>query len=417
MADATIITAIDVGTTKICTIVGKKTGPSNLQILAYSVVPCDGLKKGNVADAAATEAAIRASISEVERKAGLSIQSVYVGVTGTHVTFENRSDTLNWAGERGVITNEDLERVPQKVAAESQASGRKVIHAIPMSYSLDGEEGIRSPLGMHTNQLKVETHVVTGASYIVNSLVEAVERAGVRIESLVLEPLASSLAVLTQEEREQGVGLIDIGGGTTDVVVFKNGAIHYTSVLPIGGYQFTNDISLTYDTTYYAAEEAKLKYAHTETNDVHPNDEISLPVVGRSTELKVPLRDIRQLTRERAQELVRLIKLKLEDAGIEDISGMQLVITGGASVLPGLKELIQRTLTLHVRIGVPDGGGDLPDELKAPAFATSTGILLWAAAQHKPETAKATNVASNGAKNGGGGVVSRFAKQVRGLLS
>jgi cell division protein FtsA len=417
MADATIIAAIDVGTTKICTIVGKKTGPTNLQVLAYSVVPCDGLKKGNVADAAATEAAIRASISEVEHKAGLSIQSVYVGVTGTHVAFENRSDTLNWAGERGVITNEDLERVPQKVAAESQASGRKVIHAIPMSYSLDGKEGIRSPLGMHTNQLKVETHVVTGASYIVNSLVDAVERAGVRIESLVLEPLASSLAVLTQEEREQGVVLIDIGGGTTDVVVFKRGNIQYTSVLPIGGYQFTNDISLTYDTTYYAAEEAKLKYAHTETNDVHPNDEISLPVVGRSTELKVPLRDIRQLTRERAQELVRLIKLKLEDAGIEDISSMQLVITGGASVLPGLKELIQRTLTLHVRIGVPDGGGDLPDELKAPAFATSTGILLWAAAQHRPETTRATNGASNGTKNGGGGVVSRFARQVRGLLS
>lgn len=417
MADATIITAIDVGTTKVCTIVGKKTGPTNLAVLAYSVVPCDGLKKGNVADIAATERAIRASVADVEQKAGLSIQSAYVGVTGTHVAFENRSDTLNWAGKRGVITNEDLTRVPQKVASESRASGRKVIHAIPMTYSLDGKEGIRSPLGMHTNQLKVETHVVTGASYVVNNLVEAVEKAGIKIESLVLEPLASSLAVLTQEEKEHGVGLIDIGGGTTDVVVFKNGTIQYTSILPVGGYQFTNDISLTYDTSYFAAEEAKLKYAHTEPNNVHPNDEVSLPILGRTTALKVPLRDICQLTRERAQELVRLIKLKLEDAGIDDISNMRLVITGGASALPGLKELIQRSLTVHVRIGVPDGCGDLPDELKAPAFATSTGILLWAADQHKPETARATNGVSNGAKNGGGGVVSRFARQVRGMLS
>ncbi|MCH7746099.1 MAG: cell division protein FtsA [Chloroflexi bacterium] len=417
MADATIITAIDVGTTKICTIVGKKTGPTNLQVLAYSIVPCDGLKKGNVEDVTATETAIRASIVEVERKTGLSIQSAYIGVTGTHVAFENRLDTLNWAGKRGVITNEDLERVPQKVASESQASGRKVIHAIPMSYSVDGKEGIRSPIGMHTTELKVETHVVTAASYVISSLMDAVEKAGLRIESLVLEPLASSLAVLTQEEREQGVGLIDIGGGTTDVVVFKNGSIQYTAVLPVGGYQFTNDISLTYDTSYHAAEEVKLKYAHTEPNDVHPNDEISLPVLGRQTELKVPLRDIRQLTRERAQELVRLIKVKLEDAGIDDITDMQLVITGGASALPGLKELLQRSLTRHVRIGVPDGGGNLPDELKAPAFATSTGILLWAAEQHKPETARTTNGASNGAKNGGSGVVSRFARQVRGLLS
>ena len=414
MADATIITAIDVGTTKICTIVAKKTGPTNLEVLAYSIVPCDGLKKGNVADMAATERAIRASISEVEQKAGLKIQSVYVGVTGTHVAFENRSDILNWAGKHGVITNEDLMRVPQTVASESQASGRRVLHAIPMTYSLDGKEGIRSPLGMHTKQLKVETHVVTGASYIVNNLVEAVEKAGVKIESLVLEPLASSLAVLTQEEKEQGVGLIDIGGGTTDVVVFKNGVIQYTSVLPVGGNQFTNDIVLTYDTSYVTAEETKLKYAHTEPNTVHPNDEVSLPILGRTTALKVPLREICQLTRERAQELVHLIRLKLEDAGIADISTTQLVITGGASTLPGLKELIQRSLNTHVRIGVPDGCGDLPEELKAPAFATGTGILLWAADQHKPET---TNGASNGAKNGGGGVVSRFARQVKGMLS
>lgn len=258
---------------------------------------------------------------------------------------------------------------------------------------------------------------------MVGDLTSAVERAGVQVESLVLEPLASSLAVLRQAERDASVGLIDIGGGTTDVILFKNGPVHYTSAISVGGYQFTNDIAYTYDTTYDTAETIKLKYAHTDPSAVALLDEISMPMSGRRVDLKVPVRDICQLTRERAQELVHLIKMKLRDAGITDTSKTRLVMTGGAAVLPGLKELVQQSLTPYVRIGTPNGSLDVPGELRAPAFATSTGILLWATEQEAYRVGQGIdgagvngNNGNNGYDkgNGRGGLISRFARRFMG---
>ena len=410
-----IFTAIDVGTTKVCTIVGSSSGPKKLEVLAHSVVPCDGLRKGNVADVVATQRAIRASIEEVERLTGIKVESAYVGVAGGHVTFENRRDSVEWAGKRGVISAADVTHVPEAVAASSARAGRQVIHAIPMTYSLDGENGIRNPLGMHSSHFEVETHVVTGASPFIDKLVRAVEGAGISVESLVLEPLASSEAVLTKEEREEGVALVDIGGGTTDVVVFRRGAIDYTAVIPVGGYQFTNDICQTYNAPYDVAEETKLTYANTEPDSVGLEEEISLSVLDRKSELKVLRRDICQLTRERGQELMRLIKLKLQEAKVEDISKTQLVITGGTSSLPGLQGLLQRSLTHKVRVGVPNGRSNVPADLQAPAYSTGVGILLWAAAQRRVSAGAMTNGA--GGEEPREGLLSRLFTQVRNLFS
>ena len=410
---ARVYTAIDVGTTKVCTIVGTRTGAKGFRILTHSVVPSEGLKKGNVEDVAATEKAIRASIEVARQSTGINIQSAWVGVAGAHVSFSNRQDTMDWAASRGVITAQDLTHVPQRVASTSVESGRKVLHAMPMSFSLDGQPGIRNPVGMHTRNLAVETHVVTGASSQMDKLVAAVENAGVTLEALVLEPLASSEAVLTQQEKNQGVIFVDIGGGTTDVVVFSRGRICYTAVIPVGGYQFTNDICVTYNTLYPDAEAAKLKYAHVELSSVPTDEEVSLPVVGRTTELKVPRRDICQLTRERAQELIRLIKLKLGEASIEETSKVGLVLTGGSANLPGLPELMQQKLRNRVRIGVPNGNGDVPIELKAPAFATGVGILLWATAQRESAAVQAKNGSGPRVAAVRNRVVSRFFKVVR----
>ena len=376
--DPNIIMAIDVGTSKVCTIIARREGGRRFSVLAHSVVPSQGLQKGNVTDISATQSVIRESATEAARQAQTTVTEAFVGVTGSHVNFENRLDNLGWAAKRGVITPEDIRRVPTSVAAASSEPGRKVLHALPRNYILDGQSGIRNPLGMHTSQVKVETHVVTAAAMFIDKLNQAVRQAGVSVRELVLEPIASAEAVLTVEERESGVALVDIGGGTTDMVVYRQGTVLYNAALPIGGFQFTNDICQTYDTTYEAAEAFKLEHGTTDPASLEAIADVSLPIAGRVSNRTVALRDLSQLLRERAQELVRLIRIKLTESGYAEASEVRLVLTGGSASLPGLEDMIRRTITRHVRIGSPDDVPGIPDELRSPMFATSVGLLLWA---------------------------------------
>jgi len=376
--DSNIIMAIDVGTSKVCTIIARREGGRRFSVLSHSVVPSQGLQKGIVTDISATQSVIRESATEAARQARATVNEAYVGVTGSHVNFENRLDELDWAAKRGVITPADIRRVPTSVAAASAEPGRKVLHALPRNYILDGQSGIRNPLGMHTSQVKVETHVVTAAAMFIDKLNQAVRQAGVSVRELVLEPIASAEAVLTVEERESGVALVDIGGGTTDMVVYRQGTVLYNAALPIGGFQFTNDICLTYDTTYEAAEAVKLEHGTTDPASLGAIADVSLPLAGRVSNRTVALRDLSQLLRERAQELVRLIRIKLTESGYTEASEVRLVLTGGSASLPGLEDMIRRTITRHVRIGSPDDVPGIPDELRSPMFATSVGLLLWA---------------------------------------
>ena len=411
-----IVTAVDVGTTKICTIIGRKSAQGDLQFLAHSVVPCDGLKKGNVTDVAATALAIRSSVAEAAKRAQVTVKSAYIGVTGAHVSFENRRDKMTWAGERGVVTAEELARVPEAARSDSAELDRRMIHAVPVSYSVDGLKGIRNPVGMHTSDLEVESHVVTGTASLIDKLVEAVERAEIGIDALVLEPLASSEAVLTREEKRRGAVVVDVGGGTTDIVAYSGGRIFFTAVLPVGGFQFTNDICLTYNAPYAAAEDIKIRYAHTDLHAVRPTEEVTLPVIGQSSELKIPRREICQLSRERAQELARLVKLKLKEGSLRRLSNMKLVLTGGTSGLPGLDDLFRLTLGINVRIGIPHGRGMIPDDLKAPAFATGVGILLWALDHPRTEASHDANGVRSRAARRNGSLVSRFFKQIKNVF-
>ena len=379
--DPNTIMAIDVGTSKVCTIIARREGGRRFSVLSYSVVPSQGLQKGNVTDIDATQSVIRQSATDAAREARATVTEAYVGVTGSHVNFENRLDKLDWAAKRGVITPADIRRVPTSVAAASAEPGRKVLHALPRNYILDGQSGIRNPLGMHTSKVKVETHVVTAAALFVEKLNQAVQQAGVRVRELVLEPIASAEAVLTDEEKESGVALVDIGGGTTDMVIYRQGTVLYNAALPVGGFQFTNDICLTYNTTYEAAEEIKLGHGTVDPASVQPKEDISLPIAGRISHRTVALRELSQLLRERAQELVRLIRIKLNESGYNETSEVNLVLTGGSASLPGLEDMIRRTITRHVRIGSPDRVPGIPEELRSPMFATSVGLLLWAVEQ------------------------------------
>jgi cell division protein FtsA len=373
-----VITAIDVGTTKVCTIVAHKVNSQTPEIVAHSIVPCSGLKKGNVEDLSLTSQAIKESLYEVRNKTNLPIRSAYVGITGAHIAFNNKVDYFDSIGGEGVITATEVGNIPDMVAHEAMSHGRKVIHAVPMTYRVDGQNGLNNPIGMHASGVEVNSHVVTAGSTFVKDLESAVASSGLQVKAMVLEPLASSEAVLTNRERERGSAIIDIGGGTTDIVAFTKGTISYTSVIPVGGYQFTNDIRLTYNTTYQEAENAKLKYASTEPSTVDMSEEIQLGVTGTDTYASVHRRDMCQLMRERTMELIRLIDLKLQQSGVRQNPNAQIVMTGGASTMPGLFDMAQQYIpNCSMRIGTPTRLVGMPEELEGPAFSTGIGIILY----------------------------------------
>ena len=373
-----VLVAVDVGTTKVCTVVARREGARHLRVISHSVVPSKGVKRGNVTDIAEAGETIRESVQEAARQASATVRTAYVGISGSHVSFENRSDMIDWAATRGVITRNDLDRVPETVADAGARPGHTVIHALPRHYTLDGQRGIRDPLGMHTVRLEVSSHVVSAETYFAHALTTAVRDTGLEVEGLVLVPVASAEAVLTEQEKLEGAVLVDIGGGTSDIIVFERGTVEYTSVLPVGGFQFTNDICISFRTTFEAAEAAKLDYGTTEPATLKAVDEVVLPVHGRQRQRRVALRDLSQLLRERAMELVRLIRLKIVESGVSDPTAKSIVLTGGSSRLPGLEGIVTRYLAPRVRIGGPNPRLDMPQELRGPEFATSVGLLRWA---------------------------------------
>ena len=370
--------AVDIGTTKVCTVVAESTSHERAQVIAYSITPSKGITKGNVTDASQAEAAIRQSVSSASRKAATPVSSAYVGITGTHVSFQDRYDRINWAATKGVITLDDIINVPRSIAGASARSGRHVIHALTRTYTLDGQRGIQNPLGMHTKRLEVESHVVSAEPYLVRQLTETVRKGGLDVNALVFQPVASAEAVLTDAEKSEGVALVDIGGGTTDLIIFQQGVVQYTSVLPVGGFQFTNDICIAFDATYESAEAAKLDHGTTDVLGTKPQEEVTLSIEGREWPRNILRRDIAQLLKDRAVELLRLIRIKMVESGIENTDDFKVVLTGGTAKLPGMENLVRDNLTSKVRIGSPNSRWELPVVLQEPEYATSIGLVAWA---------------------------------------
>ena len=418
---AGVMTAIDVGTTKVCVITGRRSARGGIEVLGYATVQSRGLRKGSVTDVGATAHAIRRAVERVEEETGYQVGSAFVGVTGAHVSFQNRRDKLSPSRDVGVITADSL-------AGQARSYGRvgdsqqQMIQAVRTSYSVDGEEGIRNPIGMHSDNIEVETHVVVGLSELIEKVEKAVELADVKMTSMVMEPIASGMAVLTEEEKEKGVVMVDMGGGTTDLVAFKDGQICYTGAIPVAGFQFTNDIAMMFNTYYEAAESAKIRFGSAELYSSRENEELEFPVKGRDMRLKVRGNEISQLTRQRAQELAKLIGLKLDKAGLDEETLSRVVLTGGASNLQGMDVLMRNTLSqwttsVHVRRGMPESAGKLPDELSDATYSTGVGMLLWAAANDGPVPADAEmasnrhNGDGNGRKSGIRGMFGLFGKR------
>jgi len=370
--------AIDVGTSKICTVIANAGEGDALRVIGVGTAPGRGMQKGVVTDIDATKEAIKESISESERASGLRVESAYVGVTGKHIQSLNNRGVVAISRTDQKVASSDLERVLESARNVTMSTDRSLIHVIPKTYSLDGQIGIKEPVGMHGFRLDVETHIVTAATASIQNMVKSVRGAGVEIEDLILSSLASSEAVLTPEEKEDGIIIADIGAGTTDMAIFRNGNVWHTTVIPVGGNQITRDISIGLGIPLEVAEQMKKKYGKaTPINSSGDNSQDE-----RGNGHSVATKDLCEIIRARLEELLRLIIIELPQSDYNAIVPAGLVLTGGTSSLPGIDKLGQEMFRMPVRIGTPSNMYGLTDNLYSPMYSTSIGLMMWGA-MHK----------------------------------
>ncbi len=370
------ITSIDVGTTKVCTTIADINDGGAMRVVGVGIVPSVGLHKGLVVNINEARGSIRESVRKAEQASNYKVESAYVGVTGRHVSSLNNKGVVAITRNDRVVRSDDLKRVLASAQSVKISSDRRLLHVIPRSYAVDGQAGVKNPVGMHGFRLDVETHVITAAVTSVQNLVKCIRSIGIDIEDLVLEPLASSEAILTEDEKQVGVILADIGGGTTDVAVFKDGSIWHTSILPVAGYQLTRDVSIGLGLPFEVAEEMKKKYGSV------------MPVYESGTENTTALsqdghgvsyQDLCDIIRARVEEIIKLILLEMPNSEYETLVPAGLVLTGGSSNLSGIATLGSEIIRLPVRVGTPTNMNGITDTLRDPAYATSVGLLLWAA--------------------------------------
>ncbi len=370
--------AIDVGTTKVCTIVGEVTPSQELRILGVGIGPSAGLAKGMVDNIQAAIEAIASSVERAERASGTRILSAHVGIAGPHVSSMNSRGIVAIADPRNSIAESDVQRALESARIVNVPTNREVIHVIPRYYVVDGQDDVVDPAGMYGSRLDVETHVVTASTSAMHNLVQCVEGAGVRVDGLILEPLASAEAVVEREELEHGAVLCDIGGGTTDIAVFERGAVTHTAVLPIGGLHMTRDLVVALRVPQPAAERVKREYGHAIPSMVDEEEEVQVDAFGAEGHRMVPRRLMAQVLQARVEELFELVSAEIRRGSSLDMLSAGVILTGGASSLEGIDLLAEDVLQLPARIGRPRHLAGLSDILHDPAYATSVGLLRWA---------------------------------------
>ncbi len=375
MRKQTTLVSIDVGTTKVCTTIADVNDGGAIRVAGVGVTPSRGLHKGLVVNINEAKESIHESIRKAEQASGYKVESAYVGVTGRHVSSLNNRGVVAITRNDRLVRADDLRRV--LACAQSvikPPSDRKLLHVIPRGYAVDGQVGVKNPVGMHGFRLDVETHVITAATTSVQNLVKCIRGIGIDIEDLILEPLASGEAVLTEDEKEVGIILADIGGGTTDIAVFKDGSIWHTSILPVAGYQLTRDVAIGLGLPFDVAEEMKKRYG-----SVMPVYESKIETAATISEdgHGVSYQDLCDIIRARVEEIIRLILLELPRSEYETLVPAGLVLTGGTANLSGIDALGRDILKLPVRVGIPTNIYGITDTLRDPAYATSVGLLLW----------------------------------------
>ncbi len=372
-----IVVGLDIGTTKICAIVAELTDEGALNIIGVGSSPSRGLRKGVVVNIESTVESIKKAVEEAELMAAVQINSVYTGIAGSHISGENSSGVVALKGQE--VTRRDVERAietARSVAVLPQ--DRRVLHVLPREFMVDDQDGIREPLGMSGSRLEVDVHIITGAVTSAQNLIKSVNRAGLDVVDMVLQPLASSEAVLSVEERELGVAMVDIGGGTTDLAIFAEGSIRHTSVLPIGGQHLTTDLAIGLRTPQAEAEKIKVRHGVALAELAKDEETIQVPGVGERLPRTVPRKSVGEIIEPRVEEIFDLVRREIARAGYEGILAAGAVITGGTSMLEGMFEAAERVLDLPVRRGIPAGVGGLRDIVSNPMYATGVGLILYA---------------------------------------
>lgn len=375
--DKQLIVGLDVGTSKVVAIVGEVLPDGGVEIVGIGSHPSRGLKRGVVVNIESTVQSIQRAVAEAELMAGCQIHSVYAGIAGSHVRSINSHGVVAIRDKE--VTAGDVERVIDAARAVSIPADQRILHILPQDFVIDGQDGIREPVGMSGVRLEVHVHIVTGAMSAAQNIVRCVERCGLKVDDIILEQLASSIAVLNDDEKELGVCLVDIGGGTTDIAVFTDGAIRHTAVIPIAGDQVTNDIAVALRTPTHHAEEIKIKYACALPQLASADETIEVPSVGERPARRLARQTLAEVVEPRYEELFSLIQAEMRRSGFEDAVPAGIVLTGGSAKMEGAIELAEEVFHAPVRLGVPQSVTGLIDVVRNPIHATGVGLLLFGA--------------------------------------
>jgi cell division protein FtsA len=388
MARERIVVGIDVGTTKVCTLIAAVSPEDQLEIIGAGITPSRGMRRGVVVDVDDAVQAISASVQKAEQQSGYKIMSAFVGISGAHISSTNSHGVVAVRRTDNVITEDDIERALEAAKVVNMPHDRDVIHVVPRHFVIDGQEGINNPAGMLGRRLEVETTVVTGTQTAIHNLSRCIEQVGVGIDALVVQPIAAGEAVLTTAEKDMGVALVDLGGGTTDAGVFVDGSISYIASVPVGGNHISNDIAVGLRTPFMAADEIKIRHGYAISEAIEEDRVIDIASYDAGDGEPISRRELAQIIEARLEETFELVRDSLERGGFEITrSGRDggipggIVLVGGTAQLQGIRRLAQEVLNTSVRIGTPTGMFGLVESISNPAYAASVGLLKWGLAQ------------------------------------
>lgn len=421
--DEPIIVAIDIGTSKICTLVAREESVRSagseskgdglrLRILGVGIEPSQGIRKGVVVDMVAASQAVVRSVEKAERSCGLEIESALVSLAGSHVSSVNSRGVVGVTGR--TIEAEDISRAVESARAVAIPHNREIIHIIQRGFNIDGQEGIRKPLGMHGFRLEVETHIITASTASVENLRQCVAAAGVEVSQFVLNPLASAEVVLTETEREMGVVVVDIGGGTTGMAIYIDGDVWHTNVIAVGGDHITSDIAHGLRLPVSQAEEVKLQHGHALRSEIAAEEFFNVRPFGEEQPIQINRQELAHIIEARVEEMFGLVVQEIKRSGYDGLLPAGMVLTGGTSALPGIRALASRTLGVPVRLARPEGLIGMVDKLDSPAYATSVGLLRWATLMSEltPQSTRSKRMGSVGE----GDIWEKLRNFLRGLL-
>jgi cell division protein FtsA len=373
--DRNLIVGLDIGTTKVAAIVGEYRGGDEIEVIGIGIAPSKGLKKGIVVNLESTVHSIQRAIEEAELMAGCQIKSVFAGIAGSHIKSLNSHGIV--AIKEKEVTQHDIDRVIDSARAVAIPADQKILHILPQEFVIDQQEGIKEPIGMSGIRLEAKVHMVTSSVSAEQNIVKCIRKCNLDVDDIVLEQLASCAAVLTDDEKDLGVCLIDIGGGTTDLAIFSEGAIKHTAVIPIAGDQVTNDIAVALRTPTKNAEDIKRKYACALTQMADTQQMLDVPSIGDREPRKISVQNLAEIIEPRYEELMLLVQAELRRSGYEELIAAGMVITGGSSQVRGLIELAEEIFHMPVRMGVPLHVSGLTDVAQNPIYSTAVGLLLY----------------------------------------